>query len=201
MCGRPKVENVVIHRRIEQHAATRGDVPAIIDGLGTVTYRVLNHRANAVARQLIKHGFRRGNHASVAMPHRAEAAAVLLGILKAGGSYGWLPVAGARTPVAFAERPGGRIHASVDLTQAVALPSRPGPNLPVLVRGWDIACVLGEGAQAVLVPHETIATLGWPDSSPITWAGDPGAFDLWAGLMAGVTVAIERPLVVYAAAA
>jgi len=196
------VEDVVIHRRIEQHAATRGDAPAIIDGFGMLTYRVLNQRANMVARELINHGFRRGNHAIVSMPHGADVAAVLLGIMKAGGAYAWRPdSAGERPSVVIAVRPGAVAHASVDLTQALGSSPRPGPNLPVLVRGWDLACVLGEAAQTILVPHQTIATLTLPDSLSIAWAGDPGAFDLWAGLMAGVTVAIERPLVVYEAAA
>ena len=202
MCGRSKVENVVIHRRIEQHAAVRGDAPAIVDGPRTLTYRGLNQGANTVARHLINHGFRRGNHAIVAMPHSADVAAVLLGIMKAGGSYAWRPnSAGVRAQLGVAAHPGVVAHAIVDVTHVLGSSTRPGPNLPVLVRGWDIACVLGEAAQTILVPHETIATLGWPGSSPITWAGDPGAFDLWAALMAGVAVAIEHPPAVCEAAA
>jgi hypothetical protein len=177
-------------------------VPAVIDGPGIVTYRALNQRANIVARQLINHGFRRSNHAIVTMPHGAEVAAVLLGILKAGGSYSWRPHgAGVRSQIGFAARPGTAAHAVVDLTQVLGSSSRPGPNLPVLVRGWDIACVLGEAAHSILVPHETIAGLGRPGSSSVTWPGDPGAFDLWTGLMAGVTVAVERPPVMCEAAA
>ncbi len=40
------------------------------------------HRINLVAQ-----GFRRGGVATVCLPHDTEAAVVLLGILKAGGSY------------------------------------------------------------------------------------------------------------------
>src|SRR5687768_12902818 len=38
-----------IHRRIEQQAVQRGDIPAVIDPGGTISYRTLNGRANTLA--------------------------------------------------------------------------------------------------------------------------------------------------------
>jgi len=78
---------MAVHRIIEANAANRGDAAAIADAHITLSYRELNQRANAVARHLIANGFRRGAVATVNLPPSAETAIVLLGILKAGGTY------------------------------------------------------------------------------------------------------------------
>src|ERR1051325_11963496 len=78
---------MAVHRIIETLAARSGDSTAISDDQLTLSYRELNQRANAVARHLIAHGFRRGGMATVRLPRRADTAIVLLGILKAGGAY------------------------------------------------------------------------------------------------------------------
>jgi len=78
---------MAVHRIIEAHAARSGDSAAISDHQITLSYRELNQRANAVARHLIAHGFRRGGIATLCLPRCAETAIVLLGILKAGGTY------------------------------------------------------------------------------------------------------------------
>ncbi len=203
---REKVENLAIHRLVEQQSALRGDAPAIVDATGTIAYRELNHRANAIARYLINHGFRRGTHAVVSMPRGAELAAVLLAILKAGGSYSWraarspLPQTVLRlAPNAMAES----LTSSIDLAPVLRAPAQAGPNLPVLVRASDIACVIGDDpASGVLVPHATIASIHQMPSADQTWSEDSGAFDLWAGLMAGATLTVETtPAIAFEAAA
>src|SRR5438093_6096454 len=78
---------MAVHRIIEANAVRYGDAPAISDQHITLSYRELNHRANAVARHLIAQGFRRGAVATIRLPRSAETAIVLLGILKAGGTY------------------------------------------------------------------------------------------------------------------
>src|ERR1044071_3202084 len=78
---------MAVHRIIEAHAARYGDSAAISDQRITLSYRELNQRANVVARHLMSHGFRRGGLATVRLPRSAETAIVLLGILKAGGTY------------------------------------------------------------------------------------------------------------------
>src|SRR5437762_711692 len=106
--GRRRVE-MAVHRIIEANAANRGDAAAIADAHITLSYRELNQRANAVARHLIAEGFRRGGIATVRLPRSVEAAIVLLGILKAGGTYVLIDseaMAAARWPrgVSFAEK-------------------------------------------------------------------------------------------------
>ena len=76
-----------VHRVIEEQAALNGDTPAIVDATRSLSYRELNRRANAVARCLIAHGFRRGGVATVNMPGCPELAIVCLAVLKAGGAY------------------------------------------------------------------------------------------------------------------
>jgi non-ribosomal peptide synthetase component F len=202
---REKVENLAIHRLVEQQSAARGDAPAIVDGTGIVAYRDLNHRANAIARHLINQGFRRGSHASVSLPRGADLAAVLLAILKAGGSYSWRA---ARSPlpqtvIRVAPNPACESPASsLDLAHILRVPVQAGPNLPVLVRASDIACVLGDDpASGVLVPHATIAAIP-VRAADQPWAEESGAFDLWAGLMAGATLTVEStPATAFEAAA
>jgi hypothetical protein len=140
-------------------------------------------------------GLRRGTHAWVRMPYGADLACVLLAILKAGGSYTWLEPCsrlphpdGVSIEVGTAGTEGQYRHVSAAALLAEA--AQPGgPNLPVLTRGRDIACVLRdeEGAPIARVPHDALAE-------------QPGALAIWATLMAGAAVAIEPPVAEPAAA-
>ena len=190
-----------IHRIIEQQAATRGDLVAVLDREQSRSYRELNHNANAVARHLMAAGFRRGARALVCLPRGADLATVLLAVLKAGGAYTWIDPerSGEDTPrgVSFLvdERGGQSRYLHLDLSQALAQRVACSPNLPILTRGTDIACVLpdGEGAAApVMIPHATIAALrSRAVTHPTPWTGDAAAFDLWMALMAGTTAVVE----------
>src|SRR5436309_4560599 len=82
-----RLMGMAVHRIIEANASRYGDSPAISDQQITLSYRELNQRANVVARHLITHGFRRGGVATVCLPRSAETAIVLLGTLKARGTY------------------------------------------------------------------------------------------------------------------
>jgi len=185
-----------VHRIIEHHAATRGDEAALIGADRTLSYRELNQRANALARRLLACGFRRGSRAIVRMARSPELAVVLLAILKAGGAYTWL---GRDSDdawpdgVSIVQREAGDEcgHLALDLRQALLAPSSPGPNLPILTRASDVACVLParHGDPAVLVPHSTIASLRTcPMPDVARWSHEPAALDLWVPLMAGATV-------------
>ena len=192
------MENAAVHRLVEQHAASHGDAPAIICGGNVATYRDLNFKANAVARHLMDAGFSRGGHALIRLAPGIDLAALLLAVLKSGGAYTWLG-SPARMPgrLAIAATPeeNASSHRPVDLTSILAQSLRPGPNLPILTRPGDIACVLpGEiDAGSVLVPHSTIAALRRPGYSaqPRPWEADRTTFDLWIGLMAGATLSVE----------
>jgi non-ribosomal peptide synthetase component F len=190
------MEKPVVHRTIEQHAAARGETVAIRCGNRATTYRDLNNRANAVARQLLDARFRRGGHVVVNLPPGAELAALLLGVLKSGGAYTWLadeqrePYHAAMAPQISPDP--GDYHV-VDLDAVLREDVRPGPNLPILTRPTDIACVLLDDGdrRPLLVPHSTITALPPPVTAPF-WDGDRTTFDLWTGLMAGTTVFIDK---------
>ena len=79
-----------IHRVIERHSANLADSIAIVDAVSSLTYRDLNQRANARARRLMDHGFRRGSLAVVKMEPSLDLAVTLLAVLKAGGAYSWI---------------------------------------------------------------------------------------------------------------
>ena len=188
---------MVVHRIIEANAAEYGDTLAITgDGI-TLSYRELNQRANAMARHLVAQGFRRGGIATVCLPYDAETAVVLLGILKAGGTYVMMnPATAAKAwprGVSFAERKEGdeARYRIVDIVPALQRAPQSSANLPIVVRGTDLACVIADinGEPLMLVPHATITSLQHGAAPRFTeWSGEAGAFDLWAALMRGATV-------------
>lgn len=197
-----------VHRIIEQHAAAHADTPALVEDRRVIGYRELNHRANVVARHLINHGFRRGGHAVVRMDIGVDLATVLLAILKAGGCYTWLEPRLSRgsSPVTIAPAPhdGAEAYVPIDVKRILAEPVQAGPNLPILARPSDVACVLQDdaGQPAVLVPHSTITALRDRVAAPICdWTGDPSSLDLWIGLMAGATLTVETASAMTAEAA
>lgn len=198
--GRRRLE-MAVHRIIEAHAAKTGDVPAISEAGITLSYRELNQRANAVARHLIAHGFRRGGIATACLPRSAETAIVLLGILKAGGTYvliehGASSDAGWPRGVSFAEKQEGDEvrYRTVDMALALQESPKSSANLPIVARESDLACVIADrdGAPTLLVPHATIMSLQQRAAPPLAeWSGEAGALDLWAGLMSGATVTLS----------
>jgi non-ribosomal peptide synthetase component F len=183
---------------VEQHAATRPAATAVIDGARTLTYRELNFRANACARKLVARGFRRGAHAVVRMERGADLAVALLAVLKAGGSYTWIDPKhdSSEYPLGISIAACGpsspHAYVTIDHCAVLANEAQPSPNLPVLSRPSDIACVLHGhgGVPEVLVPHATIvAMLGRSAPVSTTWNGEPGALDLWLVLMSGAVMA------------
>src|SRR5215216_5513316 len=119
---------MAVHRIIEAHAARSGDSPAISDHRITLSYRELNQRANMVARHLIASGFRRGAVATVCLPRCADTAIVLLGVLKAGGTYVFIDQEGVHGQwprgVSFEDRKEGTEtrYRTVDVTSALEQP-------------------------------------------------------------------------------
>ena len=204
-----------VHRIVESHAATRGNDIALVGRENTLTYRELNQRGNALARYFIGRGFRRGSRAIVKMDACPDLAVVLLAVLKAGGAYTWLdgrvatrpdtPVLAERSASADRCDQGGwpygisledvegdeQRHVVIDIPEALAASARPAPNLPILTREADIACVLPQrnGLPGVRVPHATITALqAHPLPQRVGWSSEPGALDLWRPLMAGTAM-------------
>lgn len=191
---------MAVHRIIEARAARYGDSPAISDQRITLSYRELNQRANVVARHLMAHGFKRGGVATVCLPRSAETAVVLLGILKAGGTYVLVDPDsdGGQWPhgVSFTEK--NEInevrYRTVDIASALRQQVLSSANLPVVSRANDVACVIPDrdGSPLMLVPHATIMSLQDRAVPPLAeWSGEAGALDLWAALMNGSTVMLS----------
>jgi hypothetical protein len=189
----------VVHRVVEERAAGQPDAIAILDGTRPTTYRELNQRANTLARRLCECGLTRGSLALVRLPRSTDLAVVLLAVLKAGAYYAWMEP-GSKDDVELPTRfcvlrgrsNGEEQYLALDIERALRETAlRPGPNLPVLTRGSDVACVLGDfGDQPLLVPHATIASLPATTAKRSDWEGSPGALDLWVGLMSGATLSV-----------
>lgn len=198
--------NIAIHRVIEEGAATHGEAVAVLDGGRSLTYRDLNERGNRVARHLIDRGFKRGSLAVVRMARCADLAVILLAVLKAGGSYAWMDDETQETQensvwlagVSIVQRTpdGHQRPLTIDVGTALRAEER-SPNLPILTRSTDVACVLNDvdGSPVMLVPHAAIASLRHSRlTGPTTWSGEPGALDLWLALMTGSTVSVAQPV-------
>lgn len=190
---------MAVHRIIEANAAQQGDAPAITGAGITLSYRELNQRANAMARHLLAQGFRRGGVATVCLPNDLDTAVVLLGVLKAGGTYVLMnpATAAAAWPrgVSFAEKVDGDEvrYRAVDITPARERAPQSSANLPIVSRGTDLACVIADrnGEPLVMVPHATIMSLKHKAVPRYAeWSGEAGALDLWAALMHGATVTL-----------
>jgi len=185
----PSVVLRAIHRLIEGHAATTGDALAVVEGDRTYSYRELNAAANLFARRLMTNGFRRGMRADVQMIPSVDLAVVLLAILKTGGCYMWR-----RADAPSFQIPTGGEGSSLLVNDLPVNGVCGGPNLPVITRETDIACVLDRaaGEESIAVPHATIiamASRATGGRSP--WVGKAGAFDLWAALLSGATAVIS----------
>jgi hypothetical protein len=187
---------------VEQQAAIRGDAMAYVDDQHTLTYRDLNARANALARALMASGFKRGSLAAVRMEPSADLVIALLAVLKAGGAYMRMEAGDSSWPcgLSIVETRGNKEErcVAVDVSQVLAEEPRPSPNLPILTRGSDVACVLRDhdGTPGLLVPHATVTSLPQRQvPSNVEWSGDSDALDLWVALMTGATVTrIEAPV-------
>lgn len=188
-----------MHRIVEQRASATPEAIAITDGSRITTYRELNQWANGLARCLAASGVTRGSLSLVRRRRGSELAAVLLAILKAGASYAWCETGSAEESdhPDFCIRRRGSLNEDEYLALNIErivhdCTLRIGPNLPILTRGDDVACVLPDanGRPTVLVPHATIASLPRPRSLRQAWEGSVGALDLWVALMSGATLSV-----------
>jgi hypothetical protein len=198
------VSTEAIHRIIEAQVAIRGDDPAIVGPDSDMSYRELNGRANALARHLRSAGLRRCGHGVVTQPPRPDLIVTLLAVLKTGASYSWTRPDNSAGHVAHHE--GLSIRSAVGGAEQCRIPlmppgeeCRPQPNLPVLTRGGDIACVLPGSFSPVLIAHSTVLALHPnPSVCPAVWKLEEGGIGIWLTLMSGQPVSGSD---LYAAAA
>ena len=183
-----------IHRVIEQRAAAAGDAPAIIAGAQVMSYRDLNQRANALARRLMGAGLRRGAHVVTRLHRSPELVVTLLAALKAGGVYTWVHPGDAPTGIWI----GGDVtsirgYDFVDIGDPPISPAAASPNLPVMVRSSDIACLLPDHGRAprAVCHGDVIATcLGPSTVLSLGWSLAANPLGVWSTLMTGATLAL-----------
>jgi non-ribosomal peptide synthetase component F len=180
-----------IHRLIEGHVTAHGDAIAVVEGDRCCSYRELNAAANSLARRLMTIGFRRGMRADVRMTPSVDLAVILLAVLKTGGSYTWR-----RGDAPLLQIPTVNEDSAVLVNDIQVKGLGGGPNLPVVTRETDIACVIDHavGEESVAVPHATIIAMApGTGCKRWSWVGEPGAFDLWAALLCGATAVVACP--------
>lgn len=180
----------VIHRVIEAHAVRHRDRAAIVDQSGALSYHVLNSRANAFARVLMCAGLRRAGHAIVTGEPGADLAVALLAVLKTGASYTWsrrTEVARPLVAIRVRDADAQEEYLVIDATASERL-DQPSPNLPVMVRGGDVACVAQTADGCEAIPHRAIASRADNAATHGPWSDDTTATALWVALMGGETI-------------
>ena len=186
------VDNVAIHRLVEQQAAAQANKLAFVDEERAWTYRDVNVRANATARALLASGFRRGSLATVRLQRSSDLLVALLAVLKAGGAYLRLDPHDHSWPlgISIPDRAGRGENRCVliDVSRVLAEETQASPNLPIIARGSDLACATPDG---MLIPHSTIAALRQHDvKGDVVWSRESSEIDVWVALMAGATVTL-----------
>ncbi|WP_232661299.1 non-ribosomal peptide synthetase [Pseudonocardia sp. TRM90224] len=81
-------DTATVHGLVERQAASSPDAIAVVAaGGGTLTYRELDERANAIAHRLTRLGVRPGAPVAVHLQRSPDLVVALLGVLKAGAAY------------------------------------------------------------------------------------------------------------------
>ena len=194
-------------------AAARPDHPAVVTDDEVITYRELDGRANARARELLAQGVRPGDVVALVLPAGADFITATLAVLKAGAAY--LPV--------DPEYPADRIAFVLDdaapalvLDQHGAVPAdgdtaplgdaeRGGPVQPASLAYVIYTSGSTGTPKGVGVEHRAIAEhlravgrtgLVGPDDRLIQTSSvsfDASMFEIFATLTAGATLVLPRP--------
>jgi len=209
-----------IHALFEAQVERTPEMVAAVFGDRTLTYAVLNARANALAHQLIERGVKTNDRVATLLERSIDLIVAQLAILKAGAAYvpldpqappqrqAWivedcgasLIITDARTELAFASAtPVLRLGDRVDAPANAANPARPGSGLHVAYVMYTSGST--GTPKGVLVPHCAIARLVVNNSYAVIGAEDRVAFaanpafdastfELWAPLLNGGTVVV-----------
>ncbi|SCK61421.1 AMP-binding protein [Streptomyces sp. SID4919] len=180
-------KETTIHEAFERIAIVHPNRKAVVSGSGEMTYAELAAASRRIARHLIARGVQPGDLVPVLARRSAELAAVLLGVLMAGGAYGILDVRwpasrithlldAMRPPVVLADATGsagldqaGIVHITVDELRRAALPSEAlAADLPHVSPDARATVFWTSGStgspKAVLSPHQATTRLFTPDS-------------------------------------
>lgn len=79
--------NMTLHALFDEQARRTPDAAALIDSDGTMSFRMLNERANALAHRLVDLGVRPRSMVGICLDRSREAVIAALGVLKAGAAY------------------------------------------------------------------------------------------------------------------
>ncbi|MGW2100130.1 amino acid adenylation domain-containing protein [Streptomyces olivaceoviridis] len=134
-----------VHRLVEECAALRPDIPAVLSAAGDLTYRELNARANRLARHLRSRGAGPGAAVAVCLERGPEQITALLAVLKSGAAY-------------------------VPLD-----PEHPSDRLAYMITDARAALVVTDGAGAARLPEEPgrfLTDRDWPSLADLP-AHDP----------------------------
>ncbi|MFF3817069.1 amino acid adenylation domain-containing protein [Streptomyces bluensis] len=85
--GSPVEADATIHGLVSARAEERPDAVAVSAPDGDLTYRQLDHRADAIGHALRSRGIGPGDRVGVCLRRGAELVAALLGVLKSGAAY------------------------------------------------------------------------------------------------------------------
>ncbi|MBV5326344.1 MAG: amino acid adenylation domain-containing protein [Chlorobium sp.] len=76
-----------LHELFKKQASLNADNPAVIDGTGSLTYRVLDEEADNIAQAIVQRGINRGSFIGLCTTRSSQVISGMLGILKAGCAY------------------------------------------------------------------------------------------------------------------
>lgn len=218
--ARPRLPEPTVHGLFRRQARRTPHATAVAADGARMTYGELDTASDEVARSLRAAGVRRHDLVALAVPRAALPAAALGVLKAGAAYLPVVPVnhgAGPARPVRPAAilaepRRTGELAAAglsvISMEPVPAGPARPAASAPLPddTGGGDLACVLagqpgGGRPQAVAVPHLGLLMLAYLSRSAaltrsdvvaaVAPAGSDGAaFELWACLLAGATLAM-----------
>ncbi|HTR86667.1 MAG TPA: long-chain-acyl-CoA synthetase, partial [Reyranella sp.] len=180
---------------VHEHAAARGDSPALIGPDETLSYGELSGRANRYARWALSEGLAADDVVALLMPNRPDYVAIWLGLSQIGCVVALLNTNLATDALSHSIKSAGARHVIVDGALAARLPKdvRAWPDLVQTVRGLSGA-PLATHQRRTPRPADralyiyTSGTTGLPKAATVTHA----RVLEWSGWFAGMMDALPE---------
>lgn len=145
--GRKYPDMTGIHRLFENQVEKTPDATALVNGICSLSYRMLNHYANSLAHFLIDRGIRPETPVGIFMERSIEMVVAIYGIVKSGGAY--VPL--------DPEYPASRISYMIEET-----------DVPIILTQKTIAGKIPETRSAVLCLDSDWGSIaGFPRDNPV----------------------------------